>query len=284
MRRLSVAKRAEILSHIMEGNSVRATARLTNVCKDTILKLGCDIGRCCSEFHDQIARRLSSKHLQFDEIWDFVHTKDRNVRLEDQEKTGIGSVWVWVAMDADSKFIVDWLVGARDSEHAMQFVKRVYSRLSGKVRVQITSDGYKPYVEAIETVFGIDVDYAMLVKMYRADNPNSGLKRSVIVGTQTQIIVGKPRPERVSTSFVERQNLTMRMSMRRFTRKTNAFSKNIENHTLGVAFYYVWYNFCRIHQTLRVTPAMEIGLTDHVWDMQELVTRVLVPNENRRAA
>jgi IS1 family transposase len=283
VNRLSLAKRAQILSCLTEGNSIRATTRLVDVCKDTVLKLLCDVGRGCLKFHDEIARNLPCKRLEMDEIWAFCHTKDRHIRPELLGKAGIGTVYTWVAFDTDSKFIVEWLVGGRDVENAIRFVAQVFSRLSG--RVQITSDGYKPYVEAVERAFGIDVDYAMLVKMYRGDSPSSELKRSSgCVGTQTQIVAGKPNPELISTSLVERQNLTMRMSMRRFTRKTNAFSKKIENHKFAVALHFIWYNFCRIHQSLRVTPAMEMGLSDHVWDMQELASRALSFSENRRAA
>ena len=283
MNRLSIAKRAQILTCLVEGNSIRATTRLTDVCKDTILKLLCDVGRGCVKFHDEVARSLSCKRLELDEIWAFCHTKDRHIRLELQGTAGIGSVYTWVAFDTDSKFVIEWLVGTRDAENAIRFVARVFSRLSG--RVQITSDGYVPYVEAVERAFGIDVDYAMLVKKYRADSLNTDAKHSGgYVGMETQRIVGKPNPDLISTSRVERQNLTMRMSMRRFTRRTNAFSKKIENHAFAVALHFVWYNFCRIHQTLRITPAMEMGLSDHVWDMQELVSRVLIPVENQRAA
>ncbi len=283
MNRLSIAKRAQILSCLVEGNSIRGTARINDVCKDTVLKLLCDVGRGCLEFHDGIARNLPCRRLELDEIWDFCHTKKHHLRPEFQGKAGIGDVYTWVALDPDSKFVVEWLVGTRDAQHAIRFVERVSSRLSG--RVQITSDGYVPYVEAVERAFGIDVDYAMLVKKFRGDNPNSELKRwSGYVGTETQMIVGRPNPELISTSLVERQNLTMRMSMRRFTRRTNGFSKKLGNHECAVHLHYLWYNFLRIHQTLRITPAMEIGLSDHVWDMQELVSRVLIPNENQRAA
>jgi hypothetical protein len=194
LNRLSLAKRAQILSCLVEGNSVRATTRLTDVCKDTVLKLLCDVGRGCMKFHGEVARNLRCKRLELDEIWAFCHTKDRHIPPELQGRAGIGSVYTWVAFDTDSKFIVEWLVGTRDAENAIRFVAQVFSRLSG--RVQITSDGYKPYVEAVERAFGIDVDYAMLVKMYRGDNPNSQLKRSSgCVGTENQMIVGKPNPD-----------------------------------------------------------------------------------------
>lgn len=283
MNQLSLAKRAQVISCIVEGVSIRATTRLTNVCKDTVLRLLCDVGRGCRKLQDEVALNLPCKRLELDEIWSFCHTKDRHIRPELKGKAGIGSQYAWVALDPDSKLIVEWLVGTRDAENAIRFVAQVFSRLSG--RVQITSDGYKPYVEAVERAFGIDVDYAMLVKKFRGDNPSSELKRwSGYVGSETQMIAGRPNPELISTSLVERQNLTMRMSMRRFTRKTNAFSKKFANHEFAVALHCIWYNFCRIHSTLRVTPAMEIGLSDHVWDMQELVHRVLILSENQRAA
>ncbi len=270
MNQLSSEKRAQVISCIVEGNSVRGTCRLTGVCKDTVLKLLVDIGTACAKYHDRISRNLPCKRLEVDEIWAFCHAKDRNVPDALQGKRGIGSVWTWVAFDSDSKFVPTWLVGNRDAHDAMQFMSNLASRLSN--RVQITSDGHKPYVEAVENAFGSDVDFALLVKMYGNDNPNSGKKRAVCIGSQTQVIAGKPNPKFISTSLIERQNLTMRMSMRRLTRKTNAFSKKIENLEHAMALYFMHYNFCRIHQTLRVTPAMQIGLADHVWSIEELIT------------
>lgn len=272
MNQLSIGKRAQIVSCLIEGNSVRATCRLTGVCKDTVLKLLCDLGPACSKFHDRIARNLPCTRLEVDELWCFCYAKDRNIPDEMIGQRGVGSIWTWVSMDTDSKFVTNWLVGKRDADDAMRFMADLASRLSH--RVQITSDGHKPYVEAVESAFGSEVDFALLVKMYGNDNPNSGKKRSVCIGSQTQIVSGRPQQKLISTSLVERQNLSVRMANRRFTRKTNAFSKKLVNLQHSVALHYVWYNFCRIHQTLRVTPAMQLGLSNHVWTLEELVALV----------
>lgn len=269
MNQLSTAKRAQIISCLIEGNSVRATTRLTGICKDTVLKLLCDLGPACAKFHDGIARHLPCKRLEVDELWCFCHAKDRNIPDELQGRRGVGSIWTWVSMDTDSKFVVNWLTGTRSAEDANQFMGDLSRRL--KNRVQITSDGHKPYVEAVENAFGSEVDFALLVKMYGNDNPDSGKKRAVCVGTQTQVVAGNPNPRLISTSLIERQNLTLRMSNRRFTRKTNGFSKKLRNLEYSIALHYVYYNFVRIHQTLRVTPAMQIGLTNHVWSLEEMV-------------
>lgn len=275
MRQLGIDKRAEVIGCLVEGNSIRATCRLTNVCKDTILKLLCDIGQGAQRFHNFVARDLPCRRLEFDEIWAFCKMKDRHVPPDLADTAGIGSVWTWLAFDSDSKFIVDWLVGPRDADTALKFVKSVFPRLRN--RVQVTTDGYRPYAEAVERVVGADVDYAMLVKMYGNDGAGLEKRRGGCIGTQRQVLAGQPDPKLISTSLVERQNLTLRMSNRRFTRKTNALSKKIENHRYAVALHFVWYNFCRLHQTLRVTPAMEIGLDNHVWRIEELITRILSP-------
>jgi len=263
MNQLTIARRAQILSCLVEGNSIRATCRLVNVSKDTVIKLLCDIGRGCDRFHDSVARDLPCRRLEFDEIWAFCKMKDRHVPPELAGAPGIGSIWTWLAFDSDSKFIVDWLVGSRNAETALQFVKNVFVRLRN--RVQITTDGYRPYAEALEKVAGAEVDYSMLVKMYGDDNPGFGKRRRGCIGTQTQVVAGQPNPKLISTSLVERQNLT------------NAFSKKIENHCHAVALHFVWYNFCRLHQTLRVTPAMEMELTNHVWSLEELIAQVFGP-------
>jgi IS1 family transposase len=272
MNQLSIAKRAQIISCLIEGNSVRGTARLTGICKDTILKLLCDLGPACANFHDGIARNLPCKRLEVDELWCFCHAKDRNIPAHLEGKEGVGSVWTWVSMDTNSKFVANWLVGTRTAADANQFMSDLASRLTH--RVQITSDGHKPYVEAVENAFGSEVDFALLVKMYGNDNPNSGKKRAVCIGSQTQVVAGNPNPQFISTSLIERQNLTIRMSNRRFTRKTNAFSKKIGNLEYSVALHYVYYNFVRIHQTLRVTPAMELGLANHVWNFEEVIALI----------
>ena len=218
---------------------------------------------------DSIARNLPCKRLEVDELWCFCHAKDRNIPDHMEGKHGVGSVWTWVSMDCESKFVVNWLVGTRTAEDANQFMCDLSPRLAN--RVQITSDGHKPYVEAVELAFGSNVDFSLLVKMYGNDNPASGKKRSVCIGSQTQVVAGHPNQNLISTSLIERQNLTIRMSNRRFTRKTNAFSKKIANLEYSVALHYVYYNFVRIHQTLRITPSMQLGLADHVWSFDEII-------------
>lgn len=269
MNRLSTAKRAQIVSALVEGNSVRATCRMTGAAKGTVLSLLADLGSACAAYHDKSVRGVAARRIQCDEIWSFCYGKDKNISQEQKEK-GAGSLWTWTALDADSKLIISYLCGGRDASWARDFMKDVASRLT--TRVQITTDGHKCYLEAIEGAFGMDVDYAMLIKLYGSPSqPDTRYSPGVCIGTETVYISGRPDPAHVSTSYVERQNLTMRMSMRRFTRLTNAFSKKVENHEHMLAIYFMYYNFCRVHTTLRVTPAMEAGLTDHVWTLEELV-------------
>jgi IS1 family transposase len=270
MNKLNTAKRTAVVAALVEGNSVRATVRMTGVSKPTVLKLLADLGAACARFQDETIRNLRSRRIQCDEIWAFVGAKDKNVPAAKQGQFGIGSVWTWTAIDADSKLIVSWLVGTRDAGSAYTFMMDVASRLRN--RVQLTTDGHRPYLAAVEDAFGADIDYAVLQKIYGSDP--EGEKRyspAKCLGCQVQTIQGDPDPKHISTSYVERQNLTMRMSMRRFTRLTNGFSKKIENHVAAVALHYMHYNFARVHQTLRVTPAMEAGLTDHVWTIGEIV-------------
>lgn len=270
MNRLSTAKRVQVVASLVEGNSVRSTCRMTGVAKGTVLSLLADLGTACAAYHDENVRGVASQRVQCDEIWSFCYGKDKNVSQEQKEK-GAGSLWTWTALDADSKLIVSYLCGGRDASWAKDFMKDVASRLT--TRVQITTDGHKCYLEAVEGAFGMDVDYAMLIKLYGSPaQPDTRYSPGVCIGTEMVHISGRPDPKHVSTSFVERQNLTMRMSMRRFTRLTNAFSKKVENHEHMLAIYFMYYNFCRIHQTLRVTPAMEAGLSDHVWSVAELVS------------
>ncbi len=270
MNKLSTAKRVAVVASLVEGNSIRATARMTNVSKPTILKLLVSLGSVCTQFQDGAIRNLRSKRIECDEIWQFCYAKQKNVPEDKRGTFGYGDVWTWTALDADSKLIVSWLVGGRDAGSAFTFMNDVASRIS--TRVQLTTDGHKVYVNAVEDAFGADVDYAMLTKVYGAAQENeTRYSPAKILSSNTEVIKGNPNPKYISTSFVERQNLTMRMSIRRFTRLTNAFSKKVENHAAAVALHFMYYNFCRVHQTLRVTPAMEAGISSHVWSLVEIV-------------
>jgi IS1 family transposase len=269
MNKLSTAKRVAVVSALVEGCSIRSTVRMTGVSKNTVAKLLVELGAACTKFQDETLRNLSCKRLQCDEIWSFVGGKDKNLSDEKKE-AGLGSVWTWTAIDADTKLIASWLVGSRDAGSAYEFMQDVAGRLRG--RVQLTTDGHKPYLEAVEAAFGMDIDYAVLQKIYGNDaNPEKRYSPAVCLGCKVEEVTGSPDPKHISTSYVERQNLTMRMSMRRFTRLTNAFSKKVENHAAAVALYFMYYNFGRVHQTLRVTPAMEAGVANHVWSVEEIV-------------
>lgn len=270
MNRLSTEKREQIVRAMVEGNSVRSITRMTGVCQEAILKLLRDLGTACAAHHDSAVRELQSRRVQCDEIWSFVGAKQKNVS-EEKMADGWGDVWTWTAIDADTKLIVSYLVGQRGADWAKAFLEDVASRVSN--RIQLTTDGHHVYVDAVENAFGADVDYAMLIKLYGTPTtrPETRYSPGECIGIETNVKSGKPDPRHISTSYVERQNLTMRMSMRRFTRLTNAFSKNLENHCHTVAVYFAYYNLCRVHQTLRVTPAMEAGLTHHVWEITELL-------------
>jgi IS1 family transposase len=270
MNRLSLERRAQIVRSLVEGNSVRSTCRMVGVSKDAVLKLIGDVGTACAAFHNSAVRGVKTQRVQCDEIWSFCYAKEKNVPAE-KEGTGAGSVWTWTAIDADSKLIISYLCGERDASWACKFMEDLASRVT--TRIQITTDGHRAYAEAVEGAFGMDVDYAMLIKLYGApsDNPESRYSPAACIGTRTGILSGNPDRKHISTSFVERQNLNLRMGVRRFTRLTNAFSKKFENHCHMVAIYHAYYNFCRVHQTLRVTPAMEAGLADHVWNLEELI-------------
>ncbi len=269
INKLSTAKRVAVVSALVEGCSIRSTVRMTGVSKNTIAKLLLELGAACTKYQDATLRNLPCKRLQCDEIWSYVGGKDKNLSSEKREQ-GLGSVWTWTAIDADTKLIASWLVGSRDAGSAYEFMQDVASRLRN--RVQLTTDGHKPYLAAVEDAFGADIDYAMLVKIYGAEaGSETRYSPAVCIGCKTETITGDPDPKHINTSFVERQNLTMRMSMRRFTRLTNAFSKKVENHAAAIALYFMYYNFGRVHQTLRVTPAMEAGVTTHVWSVAEIV-------------
>lgn len=271
MNRLSKEQRARVVAALVEGNSIRSTVRMTGVAKGTVLKLLADLGAACSEYQRQTLVNLHCKRIQCDEIWSFCYAKEKNVPERMKGQPGVGDVWTWTAMDADSKLMISWLVGERDAGYAAEFINDLATRLA--TRVQLTTDGLKVYLEAVEGAFGADVDFAQLVKLFgEAPEQQKRYSPPQCTGCQKHRIEGYPDPHHVSTSFVERQNLTMRMSMRRFTRLTNAFSKKMENLEAAVALHFMWYNFGRIHQTLRVTPAMQAGISDHVWTIEEIVS------------
>ncbi|HXA19546.1 MAG TPA: IS1 family transposase [Thermoanaerobaculia bacterium] len=278
MNKLTPTKRAAVLSCLVDGVSIRATVRLTGVAKNTIVRLLKDAGETCAAYQDQVIRNVPCRRIQCDEIWSFIYGKDANISREIRESSPfvIGSTWTWTAIDADSKLMVSWLVGQRNEECAALFINDLASRIKGKV--QMTTDGLKLYLNAVEGALGGDVDYAMLTKLYGASgNDKSADTRyspGRIKGSETAIISGEPDRKHISTSYVERANLTMRMSMRRFTRLTNAFSKKFENHCHSVSLHMFWYNFIRIHQTIRCTPAMEARVTDHLWSMSDLVALI----------
>lgn len=271
MHKLTPEKRAQILHLLCEGSSIRAITRLTGASKNTVAKLLADAGRACATYHDEHVRGVAAKRIQVDEIWSFTYAKQKNVATAKAAPDGAGDTWTWTAIDADSKLVVSWFVGGRDAYCANAFIDDLASRLAS--RVQLTSDGLKSYLEAVEGAFGADVDYAQLVKFYGA-SPESTKGRyspAECTGAIKTRIEGEPDEKHISTSYVERQNLTMRMGMRRFTRLTNGFSKKVENHKAAVALHFMHYNFARVHQTLRVTPAMEAGVADHVWSIAEIV-------------
>ncbi|MDD5585760.1 MAG: IS1 family transposase [Alphaproteobacteria bacterium] len=271
MNRLTTQKRAQILGMMVEGMSIRSITRLTGASKNTVAKLLVDAGQACADYMDKNLRDLPCKRLQVDEIWSFVYAKAKNVP---EDKRGeAGDVWTWTAIDADTKLVPSFYLGNRDGECAKAFISDLASRLAN--RVQLTSDGHKAYIEAVEAAFGTDVDYAMLVKIYGENT--EGQKRyspAECVGTRKEVIRGNPDPKQVSTSFAERQNLNIRMGNRRFTRLTNAFSKKIENHFYALAIYFMHYNFARIHQTLRVSPAMAASVSETLWSMEDIVRMV----------
>ena len=261
MNKLPAAKRAAILELLVEGSSMRSASRVVGVSINTVTKLLEDVGEACAEFHHERVCGVRSRHIECDEIWSFCYAKQKTVkRQKDELPAEAGDVWTWTALDTDSKLIITWQVGQRDLYTGMTFTSDLRFRVEGKP--QITTDGISIYIDAIETAFGSDVDYAMLVKQYDA--------RQRYVGCERTTVVGQPDMARVSTSLVERQNLTIRMSLRRFTRKTNAFSKKVANTCNALAIYFVWYNWCRVHRSIRQTPAMAAGLTDEVYDYEWL--------------
>jgi len=274
MNILATDKRAQILNCLVEGCSMRSTSRLTGAAKKTVERMLVSAGAACADYMDKAMRNLNCKLLQVDEVWSFTYAKQKNLPKHLNGNDEVGDTWTWIAIDAQTKMIPCWHVGKRNAADAYKFINDLAERLDS--RVQLTSDGLKAYVEAIEGAFGSEIDYAQLVKLY-GNAPALGEVRyspPVCTGARKKSISGNPVRALVSTSHIERQNLTLRMSNRRFTRLTNAFSKKLENHKHAAAIHFMHYNFCRIHQTLRVTPAMEAGLTDHVWTLEEVVALI----------
>ena len=268
MNKLTTAKRAAVVAALVEGNSIRATARMTNVSKPTILKLLADLGEACAAYHDAHVRGLKSQRIQVDEIWSFIGAKAKNVNEASAAKSW-GDCWTWSAIDADTKLIASYLVGPRSPRMAFALMGDLVSRLDG--RVQLTTDGLYWYPHAVERAFGIGIDYAVLQKHYGEGSSSGRYSPARFTGATQEVITGTPDPKHISTSYAERQHLSMRMGMRRYTRLTNAFSKKLENHVAANALYFLHYNFARIHRSLRVTPAMAAGIADHVWSIEEIV-------------
>jgi IS1 family transposase len=270
MNKLPKAKAVAVVGALVEGNSINSTVRMTGVSKPTILKLLARLGVACMAHHEDTVRNVRARRVQVDEIWQFVYAKARNVPEAKRDTFGYGDVWTWVALDANSKMVLSWRIGPRDAATAYDLMTDLAERITS--RVQMTTDGYRAYLDAIEGAFGLDIDYATLHKVYGNDaSAETRYSPAKILSSTTEVITGTPDPRHISTSYVERQNLTMRMGMRRFTRLTNGFSKKLENHAAAVALHYMHYNFARVHKTLRVTPAMEAGLADHVWSIEEIV-------------
>ncbi|MBI4297662.1 MAG: IS1 family transposase [Chloroflexi bacterium] len=274
MNKLNSERQAQVVKALCEGNSIRSTARMTGVAINTVVKLLTDLGPACLAYQDEVMHDLKLRRVQCDEIWSFVYAKEKNVPQNMKGRFGVGDVWTFVALDAETKLVPCWLVGLRDAGHAFEFIDDLRQRLAS--RVQLTTDGHKMYLEAVEGAFGTNIDYAMLVKIYGAE-PAGEARYSPpkCLASEKHAIQGNPDKAYISTSYVERQNLTMRMSMRRFTRLTNAFSKKLQNHIYDIALHFIWYNFARPHKSLRNpydrTPAMAAGLTDHIWTGSEIV-------------
>ena len=278
MNRLSTERQVQIVHALCEGNSIRGTARITGSAVNTVVKLLREVGTACLDYQDEAMRDLPCTRLECDEIWSFVYSKAKNVPAEHEGEFGYGDVWTWTAIDADTKLVPCWHVGGRSGRDAWVFMRDLACRL--RSRVQLTTDGHKPYLEAVEGAFGSEIDYAMLTKLYGPTEPEREARRryspAECIGTETRVVQGNPDTKHISTSYVERQNLTMRMSMRRFTRLTNAFSKKLENHMHALSLYFAFYNFCRPHSSLSKpynrTPAMAAGLTTRIWDIRDLLS------------
>lgn len=272
MRKLPLAKRVQIVKALVEGCSMRSVSRMAGVSINTVMKLVVDMGEVCAAFHDEAVRGLKTERIQCDEIWSFCAMKKKNVPAEMKDNPEVGDVWTWTVLDADSKLMVSWHVGERQRKEALAVMHDAAGRIVSE-RVQITSDGYRNYAKAVAMAFGDCADYAEVQKIYGAadGSPNTRYSPAVCIGCIRNHIQGSPDPAHISTSYVERQNLTMRMGMRRFTRLTNGFSKKFANHCAAIAIHFVYYNFCRKHKTLGTTPAVAAGIADHVWTMEEFV-------------
>jgi IS1 family transposase len=272
MNKLTRERRTQVIAALIEGNSIRSTVRMTGVAKKTVLRLLVEVGKACATYQDVTLRNLKCRRIQCDEIWSFVGMKQKTARRKGLSGFGVGDLWTWTAIDADTKLVPCWhLSESRDAGAAYEFMSDLESRLAH--RVQLTTDGLRAYLEAVDSTFGCGgIDYAMLIKLYGAD-PNDEEHRyspAVCIGVEVNKVRGNPDPDHISTSYVERQNLSMRMGMRRFTRLTNGFSKKVDNHAHMVALWFMYYNFVRIHQTLRVTPAMAVGVTHRLWSVADI--------------
>lgn len=277
---LTEAERTQIVIALVEGNSIRATSRMTGFSKNTITKLLVELGDACIAYQDKVLRNLKCKRIQCDEIWSFVYAKDKNVPASMQTQFGVGSIWTWVAIDADTKLVPSFMIGDRDAKVARVFIDDLASRLAS--RVQLTTDGHHAYMEAVEAAFGGEIDYAMLIKVYGATQEETRYSPAECIDCVVKPISGSPDYNHISTSCAERQNLTMRMSMRRFTRLTNGFSKKLANHLATVSIYFMYYNFARIHASLRVTPAMAAGVTRKLWSIEDIVALLPKPASKPR--
>jgi IS1 family transposase len=275
---LSTERRAQVVAALVEGNSIRATVRMTGVAKNTITKLLVDLGDACSEYQDGVMQNLGCDRIEVDEIWAFCHAKAKNVPEEHQGEWGWGDVWTYVALDADTKLVPTWMVGYRDFENAKVFLRDLATRLAH--RVQLTTDGLGYYKNSVPFVFGPDVDFAQIIKHYKNTGTDRTYSPAKCTGVEIKVRQGNPDRDLISTSYVERQNLTMRMGMRRFTRLTNAFSKKVENLAAAVSLHFMHYNFVRVHQTLGTTPAVAAGVADHVWTVREICELLLTPKSN----
>jgi len=273
MNKLPLAKRTQILAMLCEGSSMRSISRIADVSINTVGKLLVEAGEACLAIHDETVRNVKASRIQCDEIWSFCYAKQKNVADAKAAPDGAGDVWTWTALDADTKLMVSYFVGDRGGESAMILMDDLRARLSN--RVQLTTDGHKAYLEAVEGAFGADVDYAQLVKLYGPTITAPGrYSPAECIGAKKVRREGNPDIAHVSTSHVERMNLSIRMQNRRFTRLTNGFSKKLDNHIHALALYFAFYNFCRIHKTLRVTPAMAAGITDRLWSLDDIVAKI----------